>query len=87
MSLAPQFLLARALRHRYLAIKTRKRAAAATDDVVLSLLELADKLEREAASDEQEAQTLQEEEAADASALAVSANPDQSAGSGSYLRF
>jgi hypothetical protein len=88
MSLAPQFLLARALRHRYLATKTRKLATAATaDDAIPSLLELADKLEREAASDEQEAHTLQEEEAADTNILDVPANPDQSTGSGSHLRF
>ena len=56
--------------------------AAATDVAVPRLLELADKLEREAASDEQEARTLQQEEAADASILNMSPNPDQSAGSG-----
>ena len=60
--------------------------AAATDVAVPRLLELADKLEREAASDEQEARTLQQEEAADASILNMSPNPDQSAGSGYYLR-
>jgi len=76
MSLSPQFLKVRALRHRYLAIKARKLAAAVSaDEVAPRLAELADKLERDAACDEEEARLLQTEEAADALFLKTSLLP------------
>ena len=53
MVLSPQFLLARARRYRHLASKSRAMVAHGQDDIVMPrLIELAERLEADAATDE-----------------------------------
>ena len=62
MALSPQFLLTRARRHRHLASKTRAMVVASPEDIAAPrLIELAERLEADAAADEREAQALLEE--------------------------
>ena len=59
LALTPQFLLAHALRYRYLAAKARREANAVSGDPIAPrLIELADKLEGDAVRDEEEARSL-----------------------------
>jgi hypothetical protein len=55
--MTPQFLLAQAMRYRYLAAKAR-REASAEDSIAPRLIELAEKLEGDAVRDEKEARAL-----------------------------
>jgi len=57
--MTPQFLLAQAMRYRYLAAKARREANAVPgDSIVPRLIELAEKLESDAVGDEEEATAL-----------------------------
>ena len=57
--MTPQFLLAQALRYRYLAAKARREASAVSGDPIAPrLIELAEKLEGDAVRDEEEARVL-----------------------------
>jgi len=59
LALTPQFLRARALRYRHLAIKARGEAGKIlADPAAPRLIELAEKLERDAVRDEEEASVL-----------------------------
>ena len=59
MVLSPQFLLTRARRYRHLASKSRAMVAHEQDDIAAPrLIELAEQLEADAATDEREAQAL-----------------------------
>ena len=59
LALTPQFLLAQALRYRYLAAKARREANTVSGDPIAPrLIELAEKLEGDAARDEEEARIL-----------------------------
>jgi hypothetical protein len=59
VALTPQFLLAQAVRYRYLAAKARREANGVSGDPVAPrLIELADKLEGDAVRDEEEARIL-----------------------------
>jgi hypothetical protein len=59
LALTPQFLLAQALRYRYLAAKARRRANAVSGDPIAArLIELAEQLEGDAVRDEEEARIL-----------------------------
>jgi hypothetical protein len=59
LALTPQFLLAQAVRYRYLAVKARREANAVLGDPIAPrLIELAEKLEGEAVRDEEEARIL-----------------------------
>ena len=59
LALTPQFLLAHALRYRYLAAKARREASAVSGDPIAPrLIELADKFEGDAVRDEEEARSL-----------------------------
>ena len=59
MALTPQFLLAQAVRYRYLAVKARREANAVLGDPIAPrLIVLAEKLEGEAIRDEEEARIL-----------------------------
>ena len=59
MALTPQFLLAQAVRYRYLAVKARREANAVSGDPIAPrLIELAEKLEGDAVHDEEEARIL-----------------------------
>ena len=57
--LSPQFLLERARRYRHLAVKSRAMVVHQQEDIAAPrLIELAEQLEADAASDECEAQAL-----------------------------
>jgi hypothetical protein len=59
LALTPQFLRARALRNRYLATKARREACTVLGaSIAPRLVELAEKLERDAVRDEDEASFL-----------------------------
>ena len=59
LALTPQFLLAQAVRYRYLAVKARREANAVSGDPIAPrLIELAEKLEGDAVRDEEEARIL-----------------------------
>ena len=59
LALTPQFLLAQALRYRYLAAKARREANTVSGDPIAPrLIELAEKLEGDAVRDEEEARIL-----------------------------
>jgi hypothetical protein len=65
LALTPQFLRARALRYRYLATKARREACRIlADPTAPRLIELAEKLERDAVRDEEEASVLAAEQEA-----------------------
>ena len=65
LALTPQFLRARALRYRHLAIKARGEACRIpTDPTAPRLIELAEKLKRDAVRDEEEASVLLAEQEA-----------------------
>jgi len=59
LAMTPQFLLAQAVRYRYLAAKARREASAVSGDPIAPrLIELAEKLEGDAVRDEEEARIL-----------------------------
>jgi hypothetical protein len=63
LALTPQFLVEQALRYRYLAAKARREACTVPGDrIAPRLIELAEKLERDAARDEEEALILLEKQ-------------------------
>jgi hypothetical protein len=63
LALTPQFLRARALRYQHLAAKARREACPEWGDPIAPrLIELAEKLERDAVRDEEEARVLMEEQ-------------------------
>ena len=65
LALTPQFLRARALRYRHLATKARGEAwRILADPTAPRLIELAEKLERDAVRDEEEASVLAAEQEA-----------------------
>ena len=59
MALTPQFLVAQAVRYRYLAAKARREANAVSGDPIAPrLIELAEKLEGDAVRDDEQARIL-----------------------------
>jgi hypothetical protein len=63
MALTPQFLRARAARYQHLAAKVRREAGPELGDPIAPrLMELAEKLERDAVRDDEEAKVLLEEQ-------------------------
>ena len=63
LALTPQFLRARAQRYQYLATKARREACAVSGDPMAArLIELAEKFERDAIHDEEEARVLSAEQ-------------------------